>query len=97
MATAKKNKKPWKTGAFSWHITHLKQSILETFDIYGSALLKTTLVKYTSLFEQFQLGSFSNKQRQVDSKLFLPVETPTDYVIKPTGQPGADVIKLFCP
>jgi hypothetical protein len=27
-------KKPWKTGASSGHITNLKQSILETFDIY---------------------------------------------------------------
>ncbi len=33
MAAAKKN--PWKTGASSGHITNLKQSILETFDIYG--------------------------------------------------------------
>jgi hypothetical protein len=31
MAPAKK--KPWKTGASSGHITNLKQSILETFDI----------------------------------------------------------------
>ncbi len=29
-----KEKKPIKTGASSGHITHLKQSILETFDIY---------------------------------------------------------------
>ncbi len=28
-------KKPIKTGASSGHITNLKQSILETFDIYG--------------------------------------------------------------
>jgi hypothetical protein len=35
MATAKNyKKKPWKTGATSRHITNLKQSILETFDIY---------------------------------------------------------------
>ncbi len=27
-------KKPWKTGASSGHIKNLKQSILETFDIY---------------------------------------------------------------
>jgi hypothetical protein len=33
MAAAKK--KPWKTGASSGHIRNLKQSILETFDIYG--------------------------------------------------------------
>ncbi len=30
-----KKKKPWKTGASSGHITNLKQSIWETFDIYG--------------------------------------------------------------
>jgi hypothetical protein len=41
MATATKKKKrkeeayPWKAGASSGHITNLKQSILETFDIYG--------------------------------------------------------------
>jgi hypothetical protein len=28
---------PWKAGASSGHITNLKQSILETFDIYGNA------------------------------------------------------------
>jgi hypothetical protein len=27
---------PWKTGPSSGHITNLKQSILETFDIYGN-------------------------------------------------------------
>jgi hypothetical protein len=38
-AAAKKKRKeeayPWKVGASSRHITNLKQSILETFDIYG--------------------------------------------------------------
>jgi hypothetical protein len=37
-ATKKKRKEeayPWKAGASSGHITNLKQSILETFDIYG--------------------------------------------------------------
>jgi hypothetical protein len=37
-ATKKKRKEeayPWKVGASSRHITILKQSILETFDIYG--------------------------------------------------------------
>ncbi len=32
MAASKK--KPWKTGPSCMHITNLKQSILETFDIY---------------------------------------------------------------
>jgi hypothetical protein len=35
MAAAKKEKKPIKTGTSSGHITNLKQSILETFDIHG--------------------------------------------------------------
>jgi hypothetical protein len=40
MATAKKKKRkeeanPWKAGASSRHTTNFKQSILETFDIYG--------------------------------------------------------------
>jgi hypothetical protein len=37
-ATKKKRKEeanPWKAGPSSGHITNLKQSILETFDIYG--------------------------------------------------------------
>jgi hypothetical protein len=38
MAAAKK--KPIKTGASRGHITNLKQSILETFDIYGRTLGK---------------------------------------------------------
>jgi hypothetical protein len=35
-ATKKKRKEayPWKAGTSSGHITNLKQSILETFDIY---------------------------------------------------------------
>jgi hypothetical protein len=41
MATATKKKRkeeayPWKAGASSGHITKLKQSILETFDIYDT-------------------------------------------------------------
>jgi hypothetical protein len=39
MAAAKK--KPIKTGASSGHITNLKQSILETFDIYDIISLST--------------------------------------------------------
>jgi hypothetical protein len=40
MASAAKKKRkeeayPWKAGARSGHITNLKQSILETFNIYG--------------------------------------------------------------
>jgi hypothetical protein len=39
MGTAKKKKveeaEPWKTSTSTGHITNLKQSILETFDIYG--------------------------------------------------------------
>jgi hypothetical protein len=43
MATATKKKRkeeayPWKAGAISRYITNLKQSILETFDIYGMDL-----------------------------------------------------------
>jgi hypothetical protein len=34
-----KKKKPWKTGASSRYTTNLKQSILETFHIYGLACL----------------------------------------------------------
>jgi hypothetical protein len=41
-ATKKKKRKeeayPWMAGASSGHITNLKQSILETFDIYGPML-----------------------------------------------------------
>jgi hypothetical protein len=41
MAAATKKRKeeayPWKAGASSEHITNLKQSILETFDIYDIA------------------------------------------------------------
>jgi hypothetical protein len=40
-AATKKEKKrrayPWKAGSSSGHITNLKQSILETFDIYEIA------------------------------------------------------------
>jgi hypothetical protein len=41
-ATKKKRKEeayPWKAGTSSGHLTNLKQSILETFDIYGLAFV----------------------------------------------------------
>jgi hypothetical protein len=44
-AATKKEKKrkeeayPWNAGTSSGHITNLKQSILETFDIYGLAFV----------------------------------------------------------
>jgi hypothetical protein len=41
MATAKR-KKPWKTSASSGHITNLKQSILETFNIYDTNSSRVT-------------------------------------------------------
>jgi hypothetical protein len=52
MAAATKKEKerkeeayPWKAGAGSGHITNLKQSILETFDIYGeNASLRITII-----------------------------------------------------
>jgi hypothetical protein len=45
MASAKK--KHIKTGASSGHITNLKQSILETFDIYGSASKQQSVTQFT--------------------------------------------------
>ena len=55
MAAAKKEeKKPIKTGASSGHITNLKQSILETFDIFathsGLIFYKTTYKFLTIIF-----------------------------------------------
>ncbi len=51
--SSSKKKKPWKTGASSRHITNLKQSILETFDIYDPDLhfngQKTVLLLLLSL------------------------------------------------
>ncbi len=38
-AAKKKEKKPIQTGASSRHITNLKQSILETLDIYGASIV----------------------------------------------------------
>jgi len=38
-----KKKKPWKTGNSSGHITNLKQSILETFDIYAKEAVNSYL------------------------------------------------------
>ncbi len=40
----KKNLTFWKAGASSRHITNLKQSILETFDIYGSTFISSYFV-----------------------------------------------------
>ncbi len=43
---------PWKTGASSGHITNLKQSILETFNIYGSNRGPSFLFSSLRVFEQ---------------------------------------------
>jgi hypothetical protein len=41
---------PWRAGSSSGHTTNLKQSILETFDIYGSSPIQEQL-----LLQQVQL------------------------------------------
>jgi hypothetical protein len=41
-----KKKKSIKTGASSWHIKNLKQSILETFDIYEPFYKRKQLLEY---------------------------------------------------
>jgi hypothetical protein len=46
---------PWKAGARSRHITNLKQSILETFDIYG----------LSTLTENLQIGSLIRNDDKV--------------------------------
>jgi hypothetical protein len=49
MSAAKiKEKKPIKTGASSWHITNLRQSFLETFDIYECNTLIELLLLYVA-------------------------------------------------
>jgi hypothetical protein len=39
---------PWKAGTSSGHITSLKQSILETFNIYGLNEAKNIQVQFTT-------------------------------------------------
>ncbi len=41
----RKEKKPIKTGASSRHIKNLKQSILETFDIYGCSIVDSAFIE----------------------------------------------------
>jgi hypothetical protein len=61
MAAAKK--KPLKMGARSEPITNLKQSILETFDIYGSHIkLQLWLTNHRHLVEQQGSGHNAGKQ-----------------------------------
>jgi hypothetical protein len=52
MAAAKKE--PWKTGTGSGHIKILKQSILETFDIYGANTL--CKVVFTQVRKHYMLS-----------------------------------------
>jgi len=53
MAAATKKRKeeayPWKAGTSSGHITNLKQSILETIDIYGQKCGRKTCGYYRKL------------------------------------------------
>jgi hypothetical protein len=57
MAAAKRKKKK-KTGASSGHITNLKQSILETFNIYGRRFLKHLALKNGALQKQHPWPTF---------------------------------------
>jgi hypothetical protein len=47
-----KNKKPWKMGASSGHITNLKQYILETFDIYEFDIFTSTMKSIFTLLRR---------------------------------------------
>jgi hypothetical protein len=72
-ATKKKRKEeayPWKAGASSRHITNLKQSILETFDIYGSSMYNAVAGTYKITIDIV----LPNKQRTY-SQHFLFFET----------------------
>jgi hypothetical protein len=51
MAAATKKAYPWKAGASNWHITNLKQSILETFNIYGLGTACSALYTFSSYLE----------------------------------------------
>ncbi len=51
-AAKKKEKKPISTGASSEHITNLKQSILETFNIYGWHAIAVSLPPDDTIFAQ---------------------------------------------
>jgi hypothetical protein len=55
MATAKK--KPIKAGASSGHITNLKQSILETFDIYEKSTSTKQECKSSGHIQGWQAGA----------------------------------------
>jgi hypothetical protein len=48
---------PWKAGASSGHITNLKQSILETFDIYVNYRRKKSFEVLARLFETVKPSS----------------------------------------
>ncbi len=58
-ATKKERKEeayPLKTGASGWHITNLKQSILETFDIYSNY---SCVVRFAAIGDN-QLSDFTS-------------------------------------
>jgi hypothetical protein len=61
MAAATKKRKeegyPWKAGASSGHTTNLKQSILETFDIYASNIFLLKFWIHDFSFVQLVSGS----------------------------------------
>ncbi len=53
---------PWKAGTSSGHITNLKQSILETFDIYG-------------LISQNGTACFKNVNNSLNTNIYSYLET----------------------
>ncbi len=73
-----KEKKPWKTGTSSGHITNLKQSISETFDIYG-AMAKPTkhfanqMSVGQLLFDQKTLGPFAALTNTINQSQIISI------------------------
>jgi hypothetical protein len=69
MAAAKK--KPWKMGASSGHIINLKQSILETFDIYVHIVIydiSSFECSRVLCYEQYEKDNVYNRMDGIENR-----------------------------
>jgi hypothetical protein len=73
----KKNRKEeaysWKAGASSGHITNLKQSILETFNIYATVPMEQRALKNVSNCLNINIDSYLAMSGGQSSNLYLNV------------------------
>ncbi len=96
----KKEAYPWKAGPSRGHITKLKQSILETFDIYDYKFYKMVWQNIEPIFIIIIFLSFSKilqkiAERDKHTKFIISCRFWNQIISHLNSTTGENVIKLF--